>query len=482
MGENDLPNDWRRIGDTTAAVVAAELRRRESPLLAELAAVEAAINGRGIGRLVLAILAKEQQYGVDTGVIPAPFRNPMSLKAGDGSGRWARFGSYAEGIAAGVARLLDPAGPYAATRTLPELFAVYAPASDGNDPGEYARFVERYVARYRALERPGAVRWDPVPYPPMVDLVVPKPWEGAGFDRCPFRGDRIVGVCDHITAGEGSIEFYGAFFATGGERAADALVDTVIGRDGRIGLLNDWRDPRRGGTRAGWANGGSDGLEGRGIAFVRRLGTAAINERLVSKEHVAREGQAITDAQLAASIALDVAVLQAARVPWHEYPFASALGGIAVDYDHADFARKRCPGEPWLGTYGPVKEREVRTGLAKAQTGSTNPGPPPARPPLVEERLNLADLGLLFGTLARQGADGRVREYPFDPAGPISNAWLARARQEGVFPAAERWFERGGKQFVTFGNGWVLFAPRLDDKIHWRWVDAGDLARGGDPT
>ncbi len=471
-------DDWRGIGDTTPEVVEAELRRRASPLMAELGAVAAAVNGRGLGRLVLAILAKEQQYGTDTGVVAAALRNPLSLKARDGSGGWARFPAYAAGIGAGVERLLDPGGPYAATRTLPELFAVWAPASDGNDPAEYARFVERYAERYRALERRGALRWDPVPYPPMVDLVVAKPWEGAGFDRCAPRGGRIVGVCDHITAGEGSPEFYAAFFATGGERQADALVDTVIGRDGRIGLLNDWRDPERGGRRAGWANGGSDGLEGPGIEFVRRLGAAAINERLVSKEHVAREGEAITDAQMAASVALDVAVLQAARVPWHEYPVSSALGGIAVSYQHRHFARKSCPAEPWIGRYAAVKEREVKAGLARAQTGSTDPSPPPTETG-EGEGVRVADLALLFGTLDRERPGGGVREYPFDPAGVISNAWLARARQEGVFPEADRWFVRGAKQFVTFANGWVLVAPRRNAAVHahWRWIDGTDLVQ-----
>lgn len=134
----------------------------------------------------------------------------MSLKARDGSG-WERFPSYAAGVAAGVARLLDPAGPYAATRTLEELFAVYAPASDGNDPAAYARFAAEYVGWYRVLEgearngtAAGGIDWSPLPYPAMVDLVVAKPGKGAGFDRCAPRGPRIVGFCDHITAGEGS--------------------------------------------------------------------------------------------------------------------------------------------------------------------------------------------------------------------------------------------------------------------------------------
>lgn len=491
---------WRDVGDTTEAVVRAELARRASPLLPESTAIWRAMSGSGFGRLVLAILANEQQYGVDTSVIPAALRNPMSLKREDGSGRWAEYASYTDGVRDGVRRLRATTGPYAATTTLDDLARVYAPASDGNDPGEVARFWERYILRYRGLEGPAGLDWTPVPYPPMVDLVVPKPYEGAGFDRVRPRRERIVGVCDHITAGEGSVEFYAAFFGTGGERATDALVDTVIGRDGRIGVLNDWRDPARGGTRAGWANGGSNGLEGRGVAFVQALGPAAINERLVSKEHVAREGQPPTDAQMAASIALDVAILHERRVPWYEYPFSSALGGLAVDYDHADFATKPCPGEPWRSTYGPIKEREVRAGLARAQTGQPDPSPPdpiPSDPgqsvPMPPSPLGQvgADavawdetvLAALFGTLTRHLPGGATRLYPFDPTGPISTAWLARCRRELLFPEADAWWTVGATHLVRFANGWLLATPVLNDRAAWRWIEeapvAGPLAEGG---
>ena len=73
---------------------------------AQLTAIWQAMSGTGFGRLVLAILANEQQYGVDTSIIPAALHNPMSLKRTDGSGRWATFASYADGVREGVRRLL----------------------------------------------------------------------------------------------------------------------------------------------------------------------------------------------------------------------------------------------------------------------------------------------------------------------------------------------------------------------------------------
>ena len=58
----------RQVGDTTEAVVRAEFEPRDSPMLPETQAVWAAMTGRGIGRLVLAILAKEQRGPLHTEV------------------------------------------------------------------------------------------------------------------------------------------------------------------------------------------------------------------------------------------------------------------------------------------------------------------------------------------------------------------------------------------------------------------------------
>ena len=45
---------WRSTGDTTEAVVRAELTRRASPLLPEATAIWRAMSGSGLGRLALA--------------------------------------------------------------------------------------------------------------------------------------------------------------------------------------------------------------------------------------------------------------------------------------------------------------------------------------------------------------------------------------------------------------------------------------------
>ena len=60
--------------------------------------------------------------------------------------------------------------------------------------------------------------WRPYPYPKMVDLLVTKPYDGAGFDRVEYRRPLIRGFCTHITDGPQTqaIEFFQHFFSTGG--------------------------------------------------------------------------------------------------------------------------------------------------------------------------------------------------------------------------------------------------------------------------
>lgn len=181
-----------------------------------------------------------------------------------------------------------------------------------------------------------------VPKPPIIELICSKPFEGAGFYRVAPRDN--VGVCEHITDGHGSVEFYHAFFSTGGERATDALVDFVIGRDGRIAMLNDWR-----GTRAPWANGNKLGMEGDGPAFYQEFGVAGIDRRLVSIEH---EGTAAEDwpgAMWNAAVALDAWLFDQMGVRFDSYPVHQKYG-VVTHMLHSEFTNKggnaldECPG------------------------------------------------------------------------------------------------------------------------------------------
>ena len=311
--------------------------------------------------------------------------------------------------------------------------------------------------------------------------IVPKPYDGAGFDRVAYRGDRMVGTCDHITEGGGTPEGIYHLFATGGEFAATALTDSVIGRDGRALILNNPWDPKWGGTRAGWASGGSNGLEGDGPAFVRAFGVEGINSRLFSKEHIARTGEKLTDAQLATSVHMSIVTHQRTRTKHELFPVNDAHGVAAVTAMlHMEFATKPCPAQPFIGTYVPVIWEAVKQGLKELQGGAGPVDPPidpdPAGLPF---GLQWPVLEKLFGRLTRTMPDGTVKRYGLNREGVISNAWIGRAVAErgphgATLPEAREWVTMEQRNWVTFANGWVLYTPQIDDFTNWRWVGADE--------
>jgi hypothetical protein len=359
------------------------------------------------------------------------------------------------------------------------LVTTYFPGGDINGTTQAA-----YVNRVRSLVAtmsggttpPPADPWRPYPYPKMVDLLVQKPAEGAGFDRVPFRRPQIRGFATHITDGGGTIEWLAAFFSTGGARAWDALTDTSIGRDGRIGLMNDWRNPNRGGTRAGWANGGVDGLEGDGVAFYRRF--PAINSTLVSCEHIARDGEAWTDAMIASTIELRTAIAQELKCPWDAYPYHPSYGGVSIEQQHRNFATKSCPANPYISTYDAVVKREVKAKL-KAWQGGGAGEPPPEPKPVWYTRFgfSLEDITEFFGTMTRYNTDGTTDELPFDVRGPLSLLWLNRGDREGKFPESERiWysdaqFVEGKEVWASWEGGLTAYLPLDDSRASWGWLD-----------
>jgi hypothetical protein len=315
------------------------------------------------------------------------------------------------------------------------------------------------------------------PKPDIIDMVCPKPYDGAGFTRLAYaRGPYLIGPCQHETAGGGTIEFYHDFFSTGGERQYDALVDYVIGRDGRIGMLND---PT--GTREPWASGGSDGLEGKGVPFYQRFGPKQ-NVRLWSKEHIALDGQAWTDAQFAASVALDVWHLDQLKVPFATYPINPAVN-LDVNYSHFHFATKPCAG-PWYVANEARYQAAVKAGLQAAQevTGSTTPDPPVVVPDLdpYPAGMDEAKAKKRFGRLRHHPLEGPVTYSGFRLPGKISVLWLLRGDDTGLFPQAQDHYfiadndagpnrDRVTVEIVTFENGWILGRPA--DRAEWTWFN-----------
>lgn len=355
---------------------------------------------------------------------------------------------------------------------------------DGSTPNDYLHDIHALMAQIHAAvpddgTTPAVDPWRPYPYPKMVDLLVTKPGDGAGFDRVAFRRPRIRGFCTHITDGppSQSIEFFQAFFSTGGQRAYDALTDLVIGWDGRIGLLNDWRDPKRGGTRAGWANGGVDGLEEEGLDFYRAF--PDINSCLVSAEHTQVSGGRWSDAMLASTIEIRTAIAQELKCPWDHYPYHPAYNGVSIEQKHRNFATKSCPANPYINEYDAVVRKDVQAKLKEWQGGQA--GPPPVTPPSVtytKYGFSLADIQEFFGTIVRHNEDGTTDEFGFNENGALSLLWLNRCDAEGKFPEAERiWysdaqFVKGKEMWASWEGGWTAYLPLVDSRASWQWLDA----------
>lgn len=215
--------------------------------------------------------------------------------------------------------------------------------------------------------------------PPIEELICPKPYEGAGFYRVAPRQN--VGTCDHITAGRGSIDFYHRFFSTGGERATDALVDFVVDRSGRIGMLNDWR-----GTRAPWANGNKLGMEGDGPAFYQRFGVEGIDQKLVSIEHEGTATEDWTPELWKSAVWLEAWLFDQMGVRHDSFPVNQHYGVVTAMF-HSEFTNKggnelgECPGV-FLKQHVNEFHTDIRAMMKTAQTVVVPVPPDPPQPPV----------------------------------------------------------------------------------------------------
>lgn len=265
------------------------------------------------------------------------------------------------------------------------------------------------------------------------------------------------------------------------------LTDYGIGgaTDGdRDGVIYRWNDPR--GRRAGWANGGSDGLEGDGILWVRHMGINAINRYLVSIER--SDGGDITTPvspkQFESMAHLTAYWFDQAMVPHHTFPLNPNIGpdpGLVTHFWHLEFATKACPFNPVVSLTDALQER-VREIMTAAQTPII--GIPTAPTPPAPDHSNwpggytIPRLSDQFGTLERE--DGK--RFPFDSKGPISNAWANRGARERLrareLPKPIRWYTldptvaddpMSAADVIVFERDWILLRRRKE--IAWLWVN-----------
>lgn len=343
-----------------------------------------------------------------------------------------------------------------------------------------------------------------VQHPPFVDRLIPDAQTAAWDDLGPRRP---VGVCQHSMVG--SLWGTDGWFRRG--RASTGLTDYGVGgaTDGPQwdGVILRWNDPRGraatvyvagdggyspaakpgyaamavGANRAGWANGGSDGLEGDGPLFVRTLGIAAINRDLVSIER-SDGGETTTPMspkQLESICALTAYWFDQARVPWTAFPLNPAHG-IVTHLLHWEFATKSCPHDPVTSRIDEIQER-VRAILKAAQGAYGVPVPPEPPHGQWPAGWTEAELRARFGKLPRTDPDGQVTRHGFDPRGDLSNMWAERGAREGrridQLPVPRRWVqlaveEHARPEVVLFdgvgARDWLAYRP--DRNVPWRWI------------
>jgi hypothetical protein len=264
-----------------------------------------------------------------------------------------------------------------------------------------------------------------VPKPPMTVAHCTKIGPGHGYSQLAAPR-QIVGACDHITDGYGSLAFYHDFFSIGGEREADALVDYVIDRLGGCIELND---PF--GTRSPWANGGSDGLEGDGPAFVNALGVDAINNRLVSIEHVGVSPDPMTAAQLERSAQLKAWLFDHAKTPYTSFPVNPNVG-IVTHMQHFEFATKPCPGPGIIAQTQQLQDRIVA--IMKQYQSVTVDAPPvtttpaPAKPTSIYPKgMTLQLAKRLYGSVSVPWSS---KTFTFDPERSECQQWLSWGKEQ----------------------------------------------------
>ena len=280
--------------------------------------------------------------------------------------------------------------------------------------------------------------------------------------------------------------------------SSTGLTNYGVGIDGETLMWNDPFGKGRPGVtanRAGWANGGSDGLEGDGPLFVRLHGVNAINTMLASIERD-DQGQPHTypyvDPQALAVDRIIAFIFDNDECPWDKYPYNPKMKCV-TDFFHLEFATKGCPWEKVIEAINRSQDR-VRQFLKAAQmeVNVDLPVPPPV--PIEQDHDKLPagytwdGLDLRFGMMKRKKADGTMlKPTGFSKKGSISNAWINRGAQEeramNELPPVSYMAEIDNPKIQIDGkpatasmvlfdgrgpDNWVLYRP--DSSIGWRWM------------
>lgn len=297
-----------------------------------------------------------------------------------------------------------------------------------------------------------------------------------GTDGWFRRGASSTGLTHYGIGGSSDGEYDGVIFMWNDPRGRGRSDAPIVG--GRVSP-----------NRAGWANGGSDGLEGDGVAFVRKYGVAPINRNLVSIER--SDGgnilQKPSTKQLDAMIRLGAYWFDYAKVPYTTFPLNPALD-IVTWLFHYEFATKGCPHQAVIELVNVIQDRQRAILKAAQLQVDVDPEVPPVIPPKPNvdwpNGWTTEELDRRFGSVTRIWPDGTTREQGFNERGSISNAWVQRAASEGItksklIPRPSSWnvldLDRRTDltpEIVVFDapglKNWLLYRP--DESVSWKWV------------
>ena len=344
-----------------------------------------------------------------------------------------------------------------------------------------------------------------VPKPPIVERFIPDSQTGAWNYLGPRK---VLGVCQHsMVGGQISTDRWFRNGVPSPTHIAQGLTDYGIGNstDGPEldGVIWQWNDPFGGAhpgvsaNRAGWASGGSDGLEGDGPMFVRTLGVNAINRDLASIERSdgGNINTPMSPKQFESICALTAWLFDQAKVPWDQFPFNPHTGCV-THMLHFEFATKACPFDPIRSNIQVIQDK-VRAILKQYQTEVAqpapspepvpDPNPTPQPKPEWPNGWTTAELTKQFGKITqidtRGGYDDiKTKQLVFDKNGPISNAWVQRCVKAGITKVSR--MPKPGEILVTQSRDgyqatlvifprsgyadWVMF--KGDGNSSWIWL------------
>lgn len=428
---------WRATGNTTREAFRAALARSAfaapSPMRLEADAIYDALAPAGLTRLGAAMSWHETKNFTWTCAtasapcIPEPCRNPWAM-TGRGergqSGRWAVYGSFAAAAAAWVARITDPAGPYAGTESIRQMLEVYAPATDGNNVGLYAEVVMREIDALPVANPPGAAPANPFRAPVLYDVVkdagrwglTQQEAERLRANCFPNRaGAKPAAVVWHIQDGTNTSSLQ--WWARGAGVQASSHV--MVGRDGSLIRIVYDRD-------GAWTNGDVNNPTAQAAGLLRLAAGRNLNLFTLTIEAEGKPFDALARAQQE-------------TICWMTWEWQRRHGiGPEMVLRHGwinSVDRANCPGAYFDPTLAMLR------GVGAPPSEPVFPGLPP--------ELNSADLLALFPEA--------------NPAGVVTRLYLQWCDATGTWPARTRIVEdasasRGWTRRFDFDGGLTICA------------------------